>query len=102
MQNKEQIYSYLREELVSLFELDPETISPQARLYEELDIDSIDAIDLMVKLKEFTGRRIDPADFKQVRTVQDIVDAVDGLVNSSDDIQGEGRRPAAMPDLQQD
>lgn len=81
MYTKEKIYDFLKETLVSLFEIDPDDITPQASLYENLDIDSIDAVDLMVKLKEFTGRRIQPADFKQVRTVQDVVDAVYDLLN---------------------
>jgi acyl carrier protein len=81
MVTKEKIYTFLQETLVSLFEVAPEDIKPDANLYEDLDIDSIDAVDLTVKLKEFTGRRIQPSDFKQVRTVQDIVDAVYELLN---------------------
>jgi acyl carrier protein len=81
MYSKEQIYDFLKDTLVSLFEIDAESITPDANLYEDLDIDSIDAVDLTVKLKEFTGRRIQPSDFKQVRTVQDVVDAVFDLLN---------------------
>lgn len=81
MVSKENIYSFLQETLISLFEVAPESITPEANLYEDLDIDSIDAVDLTVKLKEFTGRRIQPSDFKQVRTVQDIVDAVYELLS---------------------
>ncbi len=88
MTNKEKIYTFLHETLVSLFEVAPEDITPDAKLYEDLDIDSIDAVDLMVKLKEFTGRRIQPSDFKQVRTVQDIVNAVYDLLNRPvDDVE---------------
>jgi acyl carrier protein len=79
--NKEEIYGFLQETLVSLFEIAPDAVKPDANLYEDLDIDSIDAVDLTVKLKEFTGRRIQPSEFKQVRTVQDIVDAVHNLLN---------------------
>lgn len=81
MYTKEKIYLFLQETLVSLFEIDPADINPDASLYEDLDIDSIDAVDLTVKLKEFTGRRIQPSDFKQVRTVQDVVNAVYELLN---------------------
>lgn len=62
-----------------LFELPPERIVPAARLYEDLDIDSIDAVDLVVELKKFTGRRIDANDFKSVRTLNDVVTAVEQL-----------------------
>lgn len=81
MYSKDKIFQFLQETLVSLFEIDPSSVTPEANLYEDLDIDSIDAVDLTVKLKEFTGRRIQPSDFKQVRTVQDVVDAVYDLLN---------------------
>ncbi|QEI14015.1 acyl carrier protein [Cellvibrio japonicus] len=88
MYTKEKIYGFLQETLVSLFEIDASAITPEANLYEDLDIDSIDAVDLTVKLKEFTGRRIQPSDFKQVRTVQDVVDAVYDLLNRPEEIDG--------------
>ena len=81
MYSKEQIYHFLHENLVDLFEIDADAIRPDALLFDDLDIDSIDAVDLTVKLKEFTGRRILPSDFKQVRTVQDVVDVVFELLN---------------------
>lgn len=71
---KEQILAKVREILVDLFELDPAEIVPEARLYEDLDIDSIDAVDLLVDLKKTTSVEVSPAQFKQVRTIQDVVD----------------------------
>ena len=65
-----------------LFEIEPEKVTPQARLYEDLDIDSIDAVDLVVRLKEITGKAVEPEQFKSVRTVQDIVDAVDEMISA--------------------
>lgn len=58
------VFDYLSKTLVELFDVDPDDIAPEARLYEDLDIDSIDAVDMVVELKRFTGRRIDPEDFK--------------------------------------
>ena len=75
-----EVFEHLRKTLVELFEIDPDDVPPEARLYEDLDIDSIDAVDMVVELKRFTGRRIDPDDFKSVRTVQDVLDAVDRLL----------------------
>lgn len=80
METKEQIFSKIKEILIELFEIEEEDIEPGANLYEELDIDSIDAVDLVVKLKEITGKKIQPEEFKTVRTVQDVVDAVHGLL----------------------
>jgi acyl carrier protein len=73
---KELILGKLKEFLVDLFEVPEENITLEARLSEDLDLDSIDAVDLVVKLQELTGQRIKPDDFKSVRTVQDVVDRV--------------------------
>jgi acyl carrier protein len=66
--------------LHEMFELDKSKITPDSNLYSELDIDSIDAVDLAVKLKNLTGKRLQPEVFKSVRTVQDVVDALTGLL----------------------
>jgi acyl carrier protein len=66
--------------LHEMFELDKSKITPDTNLYSELDIDSIDAVDLAVKLKDLTGKRLQPEVFKSVRTVQDVVDALTGLL----------------------
>jgi len=73
---RDEIFAHLRDTLVDLFEIAPEKITPQANLYTDLDIDSIDAVDLVLKLKEYTGQKIQPQQFKHVRTVNDVVDAV--------------------------
>ncbi len=62
------------------FEIEPSRIKPEARLYDDLDIDSIDAVDLIVQLKPLLGRGLQPDAFKSVRTVQDIVDVLHGLI----------------------
>jgi len=78
--NKEEIYTWVVNILHEMFELDKARITPQANLYTDLDIDSIDAVDLAVKLKQLTGKRLEPEVFKRVRTVQDVVDALSGLL----------------------
>lgn len=72
----DEINAWIVDTLHEMFELDKEKITPQANLYTDLDIDSIDAVDLAVKLKQLTGRRLQPEVFKTVRTVQDVVDAL--------------------------
>jgi acyl carrier protein len=62
------------------FDIDPAIVTPQAHLFEELDLDSIDAVDLAIKLQEMTGRRIKPEEFKAVRTVGDVIAAVESLL----------------------
>ena len=80
VKSREEILDYLRETLVELFELKPEQIVPEANLYTDLDIDSIDAVDLILKLKDLTGRKIQPQTFKHVRTVGDVIDAIESLM----------------------
>ncbi len=79
---KQEIYQQISELLVKLFEINESDIKPEARLYDDLDLDSIDAVDLVVHLQRVTGTKIRPEMFKSVRTVQDIVDAIDELLNA--------------------
>jgi len=78
---KEEIFAYLVRTFVEEFEIEAHAISLEATLNGDLDIDSIDAVDLMVSLKNRTGKKLDPEVFKKVRTVGDVVDAVFDLVN---------------------
>jgi acyl carrier protein len=77
---KEDIYPWVVDMLHEMFELERAKITLDANLYTDLDIDSIDAVDLAVKLKELTGKRLQPEVFKRVRTVQDVVNALAGLL----------------------
>ena len=78
---KEEIFAFIKRTFVEDFEIDAQAISLEADLAGDLDIDSIDAVDLMVSLKNYTGKKLDPEILKQVRTVGDIVDAVFDLVS---------------------
>lgn len=81
MQSREEIFSTLRSALVELFELDAERVTPEASLYEDLEIDSIDAVDLIDHIKRQTGRKLAAEEFKSVRSVGDVVEAVYRLLN---------------------
>jgi len=88
------IFERLRAILIETFDIDAAQITPQARLYEDLDIDSIDAVDLIVRLKPLVGKRLQPEAFKAVRTLQDVVNALQGLLQQepgaahSDEFEG--------------
>ena len=77
---KENIYPMLVDMLHEMFELDKSKITLDANLYSDLDIDSIDAVDLAVRLKDLTGKRMQPEVFKSVRTVKDVVNALAALL----------------------
>lgn len=75
-QTPDHIFALLKAALVELFEIDAFKVRPAALLREDLDLDSIDAVDLMLKLKALTGKSLSPETFKQVKTVQDVVTAL--------------------------
>lgn len=74
--NNEQILEELRAIFAENFEISPERVILEAHLFDELDLDSIDAVDLAIKLQEMTGKRIKAENFKSVRTVGDLVSTV--------------------------
>ena len=80
MTSRDDIFEKISRELHALFDIAEQDITLEARLYEDLDLDSIDAVDLVVRLQEITRKRIKPDQFKSVRTVADVVDAVEELV----------------------
>ncbi len=77
--DKNELYGQLKNILIEQFELDEASISPDANLYDELELDSIDAVDLLVQLKNITGKKISPDDFKDVRTINDVINALTDL-----------------------
>ena len=81
MVSKNDIMGVLSKYLQDLFDLPAEKITLSARLFDDLDLDSIDAVDLVVKLQEYTGRKISPSEFKSVRTIGDVVDRIYAKVN---------------------
>jgi len=82
MKSRAQVYELLVDLLVDMFEVEPDKITPTARLYEDLDVDSIDAVDLLVELRNITGKQVDPDAFKAVRNVDDVVNAVMEIIGA--------------------
>ncbi len=81
--NKQQVFDQVKDALVELFEIDEADIQPEAHLYQDLDLDSIDAVDLVVHLQNVTGKKIKPEEFKMVRTVDDVVESVVELLKDA-------------------
>ncbi len=78
---REKIFEELKKQLVELFEIPEEKIRPEAKLYDDLDLDSIDAVDMIVQLQKVIEKRFKPEDFKNVRTVNDVVDVVEKILS---------------------
>ncbi len=77
---KEQIFEELKNILIEELEISENDIHLEANLFENLDLDSIDAVDIAVRMQKFTNKKLSPAEFKQIKTVNDIVEAVYGLL----------------------
>jgi acyl carrier protein len=80
MKNRDEILQLIRSIMQELFEIEADEVTLEARLYEDLDFDSIDAVDMIVKLKEMTGKVLKPEDFKKIRTINEVVEAVYKLI----------------------
>jgi acyl carrier protein len=78
----EEIHARIVEILRDTFDIAPERVSSDSQLGADLDIDSIDAVDLIVQLKPLIGSNLRPEAFKSVRTVGDVVDVVHGMMHS--------------------
>jgi len=81
--SKDQLQILVIDLLAEMFELDKTDLSAGSNLYADLDIDSIDAVDLAVKLKQLTGKRLPPEVFKTIRTIGDVVDALAGMAEQA-------------------
>ena len=76
-----EIAKKIKDILAADFDVDPEALKPETNLFTDLDLDSIDAVDLVVRLQQETGKRVEPAEFKKLRTFGDLVAAVVKIVN---------------------
>ncbi len=82
MYTKEEIFNTIKDILIKDFGCDEAKVKIESALVEDLDLDSIDAVDLIVKLQGKINQKVDPEDFKQIRTLQDVVNAVEKIVNA--------------------
>ncbi len=78
--NRAEILHNISGTLVKMFQLDPKIVTPEARLVEDLDLDSIDAVDMAAKMQEMTGKRLTEADLQGLRTVEDVVGVVERML----------------------
>ncbi|MDR0599439.1 MAG: phosphopantetheine-binding protein [Treponema sp.] len=77
---RDEVFAKLKEVLIQEFELGEDQVTPEAGLTADLDLDSIDAVDLIVKMKPYARGKIEPEQFKHVKTVQDVVEVLYPLV----------------------
>lgn len=78
--SKEEIFEEVKKILVEEMEIGEEDVTLDANLFEDLDLDSIDAVDIAVRMQKFTDKKLPPEEFKKIRTINDVVEAVYGLI----------------------
>ena len=71
-----EIYNRIVGILVKSFELDPNDIRPESRLFEDLDLDSIDGVTIVVRLEAQLHVSISDEEIQKMATVGDIVEAL--------------------------
>jgi acyl carrier protein len=79
MHTNDEIMERIRATLVELFDLERGEITPESRLFEDLEIDSIDVVDLMDHVRRYTGQKVTAEDFRSVRTVGDLAAVIERL-----------------------
>jgi acyl carrier protein len=80
--SREEIFTRLQAILAQSFEIDPAKINLESHLFTDLDLDSIDAVELAIQLQDLTGRRVKAEEFKHVRTVADVVEAIHQILTA--------------------
>ena len=80
---REELFKHVKETLVKEFECDESAIVPEARFYEDLDLDSIDAVDLVVRLRNEWNMEVSSEDFKSIQTVGDLLDVLERLTGGA-------------------
>ena len=74
--NQHEIFHKVSESMVEMFHLESKNVTLEARLVEDLDLDSIDAIDMAVRIEEKTGLALSGEDLHSIQTIQDAVDLI--------------------------
>ena len=78
--SKEEIFDNLCKILETEFEIEKSLLKENANLFEDLDLDSIDVVDLAVRLQQYTQKRLSPEEFKRIKTIKDVVDTLYSLI----------------------
>lgn len=82
--NKNEIFEAICKILVKEFECDSDALKPESRLFEDLDLDSIDAVDLIVRLQKIINTKVKPEEFKQIQTLWDVTEVIYNIVNNKE------------------
>ncbi len=78
---REEIVSIVNEFLINEIEIDASSIKDEALLKQDLDIDSLDFVDIVVIVERNFGFKIKPEEMANVRTLSNFYDYIESKVN---------------------
>lgn len=81
--SRDEILEHVRKAMLELFEIEPSRVTPESKVVDDLDLDSIDAIELAVRMESLTGQRLNPESFREMRTIADVVEIVHRLLDQA-------------------
>lgn len=81
--NREQLIAEVNSVMIEGFELEADQLKPDAKIVDDLELDSLDAIDMLVFLEEKINIKVDAERFRSVRTLNDIYDVVEDVIKNS-------------------
>ncbi|MEO0231553.1 MAG: acyl carrier protein [candidate division WOR-3 bacterium] len=71
------VFETLKEIIVEELDVTPEQVTPDARFQEDLGADSLDVVELIMKIEERFGIEVPDTDAEKIRTVQDAVNYIE-------------------------
>jgi acyl carrier protein len=77
--SKQEVFDHIKKVMIDLFETEEEKLVPEANMHEDLDIDSIDTIDLLIELKKFVGKDIDADAFIDAKTLGEVAEIISNM-----------------------
>ena len=69
---KEDVIEKINHTFIENFEIEPERLTKESKLFEDLELDSLDAVDMIVHMEQNLGIKVDIQKFSTVRTLQDV------------------------------
>lgn len=81
--DKQTLINEINQVMIEGFELDPSQLKPSAKIVEDLELDSLDAIDMLVFLEDKIKIKVDAETFRTVKTLEDVYTVVEDVLNNS-------------------
>lgn len=83
MNHNPEIISQVNALMQKGFEISPDKLQPTATLFDDLGLDSLDAVDMLVHLEERFKVKINGDELMQIKTLGDVYGLVQSVMNRS-------------------